>query len=515
MRKLDLAVFLLALPLASLPAPAQASLTIHSGKCEPITGLPFIADETIRTLQELANGVTLRHQLKARVVRSSQGVQRFESSEVTSDSAQPQSPTQVYVIDPVKHTVLSWHTSLKTATLTHLPANALATVNFLPQPRPAPGNPKIPLENVRTSDLGHQTLDKIDLVGTRLVTTIPVGKIGNEQPIEVTHEVWGSPELQLTFKESDQDPRAGNRTLEITHITREEPDASLFEVPAGYTVKERPAFGNLALANSLALAPDPFAQQIAEARNDPGPMLKNDVAYKLAMENTRLPDALSLALQAVEIGEQQTVNLAPKSLEAFSQMDTLSRYWNTLGWVYFRQGNLAPAETYTRAAWELSPQGYFGNHLGRIYEEQNRLQDAIAIYRRALSARESPKEADQLRSRLAGLGVANPEPLPAVAPIPLPTPSAAHPAAPREALFDLVLTHGNPPATVLLKGSPRLVKSALVALKDHPALTLPDSGPEKVLRRARVTCSRNRTSGCTLQLLTPQEAKVAVIPLAK
>jgi hypothetical protein len=56
----------------------------------------------------------------------------------------------------------------------------------------------------------------------------------------VVHDSWVSPDLKLVVKELNQDPRTGNRTMEMTHIKREEPDAVLFQVPAEYAVKEWP-----------------------------------------------------------------------------------------------------------------------------------------------------------------------------------------------------------------------------------------------------------------------------------
>jgi tetratricopeptide (TPR) repeat protein len=346
-------------------------------------------------------------------------------------------------------------------------------------------------------------------VGKRVITTIPVGKIGNEQPIQVISESWVSPELKLTVRESDDDPRTGKRTMEMTHISREDPAADLFEAPAGYTVKERPNFLNFPIARASSPVHDLETQQIAEARKDPGPVLKNDVAYKLAMEKIDLPEAQELAEQGVQIAEQHTADLDPNSAEVFSQMDTLSRYWNTLGWVYFRQGNLAEAETYTRAAWQLSPQGYFGAHLGRIYEDQNRPKDAITIYRKALSARQSEKEREQILSRLADLGVASPEPLPQPELIPFQAPTDQHKAPVDETLLDIVVKHGRPPVLLLRGGSPSLLKSAAAAIEQAAATRLPDGGPETVVWRAWVTCQVGKTHECALRFLTPQEARAA------
>jgi hypothetical protein len=91
--------------------------------------------------------------------------------------------------------------------------------------------------------LGKQTIEGIEAEGTRTTVTIPVGEIGNERAIEIVSESWYSPELQLVVMTRHNDPRFGETTYKLTNINRAEPAKSLFEVPAGYTVKEGPQFG--------------------------------------------------------------------------------------------------------------------------------------------------------------------------------------------------------------------------------------------------------------------------------
>ncbi|MGA7318524.1 MAG: hypothetical protein WBX22_31675 [Silvibacterium sp.] len=513
MRNFGTPMVFLALSLTTCAALGQASITIRIGKAEgPVTGLPFSADQNVRTFQQLGNGVTLTHEMKGRIFRSTNGRQRFECTLVATDPSLPNPTTMVWLLDPVLHTALSWNTNSKIAMLTHIPANASVTVRFLPEPRAPGGDQKLQPEDAMTTDLGHQTRDKLLLVGKRLTGTIPVGKIGNEEPIVITTETWVAPELKLVVSEIEQDPRSGNRIFALTNIHREEPDAALFEIPPGYTVKERSDL--MPLARSAAAVSGAQEQQIVDARKNPDPALKNDVAYKLAMGKIDIPDAHLLAEDAVRIEEQQTTNLDLKgaTAENFSQMATLSRYWNTLGWVYFREGNLPKAEAYTRAAWELDPQGYFGAHLGRIYEQQNHIQDAISIYRMALSARASGSEKEQIRSRLTDLGITDQQPLPVTVPVPLLS-LAAH-MSEADALFDILITRGKPPAVLFLTGSAALRESATAAIQAALQAGLPDNGPEKVLRRARVSCTGSGTPTCSLSLLTAQEAEAAVVSLS-
>ena len=92
----------------------------------------------------------------------------------------------------------------------------------------------------KSEPLGKQTIEGVEAEGTRTVTTIPAGKIGNERPIEIVFERWYSPELQTVIMTRHNDPRFGETIYRLTNISRDEPSRSLFEVPAGYTVKETP-----------------------------------------------------------------------------------------------------------------------------------------------------------------------------------------------------------------------------------------------------------------------------------
>ena len=94
--------------------------------------------------------------------------------------------------------------------------------------------------------LGKQIIEGVEAEGTRTTVTIPAGEIGNERPIEIVSERWYSPELQLVVMTRHSDPRMGETTYKLTNISRAEPAKSLFEVPAGYTVKEGPLAPNVA-----------------------------------------------------------------------------------------------------------------------------------------------------------------------------------------------------------------------------------------------------------------------------
>lgn len=90
----------------------------------------------------------------------------------------------------------------------------------------------------RSEELGTQTIEGVNAVGTRTTITIPAGQIGNERAIEIVDERWFSPDLKTIVMTRHTDPRAGETVYRLTDINRAEPDHSLFEVPGDYTIRE-------------------------------------------------------------------------------------------------------------------------------------------------------------------------------------------------------------------------------------------------------------------------------------
>lgn len=95
--------------------------------------------------------------------------------------------------------------------------------------------------------LGKQTVEGVEAEGTRNTITIPAGTIGNERAIQIVSERWYSTELQTVVMTKHSDPRFGETTYRLTNISRGEPDHTLFEVPAGYTITDRGAIERMML----------------------------------------------------------------------------------------------------------------------------------------------------------------------------------------------------------------------------------------------------------------------------
>jgi len=86
--------------------------------------------------------------------------------------------------------------------------------------------------------LEHKVLDGIAVQGRSTRTVIPAGQVGNEQPLTILDEQWSSTDLNVLVMTRHVDPRTGESSYRLTNITRAEPDASLFMVPADYTVRD-------------------------------------------------------------------------------------------------------------------------------------------------------------------------------------------------------------------------------------------------------------------------------------
>ena len=86
--------------------------------------------------------------------------------------------------------------------------------------------------------LGSQMVNGVLADGTRVTNVIPQGAIGNDRPLKTSTERWYSNELHIMVLMKRSDPREGDTVSQYTNIARGEPNAALFQVPAGYTIRD-------------------------------------------------------------------------------------------------------------------------------------------------------------------------------------------------------------------------------------------------------------------------------------
>ncbi len=208
----------------------------HGGKV--VKGSPFTATAVSETTQTLDDGNRLYRKTQTALFRDSEG--RFRK-EVTLPAIGPLAAsgevhTFTVIHDPVAGTGYVLETDEKIARkLPGRRGNPPGTFNkFIPNHH-GHGQDSA---GIRTESLGTQMIAGVSTEGTRHTRVIPAGTIGNDKPIEVVSERWYSPDLQMVVMSKRSDPRFGVTTYTLTKIQRQEPAASLFRVPADFTVKD-------------------------------------------------------------------------------------------------------------------------------------------------------------------------------------------------------------------------------------------------------------------------------------
>jgi hypothetical protein len=201
-----------------------------------VTGAPFTGTFTSHSTQTLADGNHIQHSSTGSVARDSQGRTRRDVTlpAIGAFASSGQSAPHVVMLnDPVAGTHFILHPDQKTAdTGGHMKGTFInRELHGLDASRV-----KRHADEIVTTSLGTQTISGVSAEGTRYTRTIPAGEIGNEKPIQIVTERWYSPELQMNVMTKRTDPINGDSVFQFTEIQRSEPAATLFQVPADYTI---------------------------------------------------------------------------------------------------------------------------------------------------------------------------------------------------------------------------------------------------------------------------------------
>ena len=223
-----------------------------------VKGIPYSAEIVTEAIQTLADGNRIVQRKTSRIYRDGQGRTRREDD-------RPSGGPAVSISDPVAGTAFTLDPASRTARET-----PMSVFSFTPNPllfdyfaagtRLLGGNtatfwtsqPPItyayaPVRqragrggasgDTVEEKMPDRVIEGVLATGVRRTTTIAKGAIGNEQPIKIVSEEWTSPELQVLVLTDYSDPRTGRSTYRLLKISRLEPDAALFQVPADYTIQ--------------------------------------------------------------------------------------------------------------------------------------------------------------------------------------------------------------------------------------------------------------------------------------
>lgn len=212
---------------------------MHGGKV--VKGAPFTATATSQTAQTLADGNHISRTITTNLFRDSQGRFRKEGTmpAIGPQAASGQSRSFVVISDPVAGVQYMLQPEQKVAhKMPAFGAGKGKGKNFAKGEGPGGKWKERAEANVQKESLGTQTIAGVNAEGTRFTRTIPAGQMGNDKAITIVSERWFSADLQTVVMSKHSDPRFGETTYTLTNIQRQEPAASLFTVPADYTVKE-------------------------------------------------------------------------------------------------------------------------------------------------------------------------------------------------------------------------------------------------------------------------------------
>jgi hypothetical protein len=222
-----------------VPSPGTVAGSTSSQGIGRVSGFPYSADEVTVTTQTLADGtkITRRHLVK--VYRDSAGRERREWFKPGVESVQQNDlPLSVNIIDPLAGAAYFLNSRSRTAQKSDIrkptPPPPAQTTGASAKLTPAPPVRPRPLRE----DLGTQVIEGLEATGERITRTIPAGAEGNDQPIQITEEIWLSAKPHLVLLRTTNDPRHGETVMRLTNLVLDEPPAELFQVPADYTVVE-------------------------------------------------------------------------------------------------------------------------------------------------------------------------------------------------------------------------------------------------------------------------------------
>jgi len=230
----------------------------------PVQGAPYSATIVNESTQTLADGNRIVQRFTGIATRDSQGRTRQDTAlPPIGNMSAANAPHLVFIQDPVAQTAYTLNLTDKTAHKMPTPpaggavAKGMLGTAAVGQPiRMAAGGVTTAAAGgafffqkqvtvneqaeVRTENLGTETMQGMSVEGIRTTRTIAAGDIGNDRPIHIITEVWTSPELKTIIYSKRSDPRMGDQTFQLTNIVRSEPDASLFSVPADFKLVDGP-----------------------------------------------------------------------------------------------------------------------------------------------------------------------------------------------------------------------------------------------------------------------------------
>jgi hypothetical protein len=229
-----LTAFALSSSVVLTQGPAQLNHAPDGGNREMITSIaippipnaPFSATVETEWTRYLDSGGRMVLRNRRLVARDSLGHVFQERRTFVPDGSRV--PSQVWRTDlaePQTHTVAQCDTRSRVCELRVYvgpPSQVAASAGSLGK---ATGS-------LEREDLGVQSINGLDLIGTRETQPLGLTATGSDRPLAIVKEFWYSKQLGLNVITRRTDPRTSAELFTVTDIQLSEPERGLFALPA-------------------------------------------------------------------------------------------------------------------------------------------------------------------------------------------------------------------------------------------------------------------------------------------
>jgi hypothetical protein len=217
----------------SLGPDGDTRVSINGIKILPVIGKPFSGSDSIDWTRTLQDGSIVATHQDAKLARDGQGrIYRENVTRFSANSDQKSTVKEIIIMDPVVHARTACVIAARRCNVTDYYAPTSST-------RQPTGSFDDGQGSLSRESLGTDTINGLDVVGTRETLTINAGVEGNSQPLSSTQEFWYSPDLEVNLSVTRKDPREGTVVIHVVDLSRSEPDPSLFQIPSNFLVEDQ------------------------------------------------------------------------------------------------------------------------------------------------------------------------------------------------------------------------------------------------------------------------------------
>ena len=212
-------------------------MTIGSVPGYPISGTIYAENIRIDS-----HGKTVIVRFPSRIYRDSKGRTRLEWD--MTPLGEPPKPGwfMIEIYDPTTRTSIHLQPSTKAASMGHFPAPSDKPQQVCKDSDFPKIDPKdlaqVAIPQVSQEELAHDVVDGMAVRHGRESVRLAPGSSGKRSSYARATDYWFSQELQAFVLVKRSGPGKSQHIVELSDISRGEPDPSLFTVPPGYTVSE-------------------------------------------------------------------------------------------------------------------------------------------------------------------------------------------------------------------------------------------------------------------------------------